>query len=274
MKTVLNVCVILAASAANGAQPGNTKAPSQCPRFLGTTVSPRAFDQAFEHLAKISPKGEFETTVQYESRKAAAIGTVDGPLLISKLPESSEYFVYDADQQKLTIKSYAFDNTSFDVWTAFYSAKANTLEASTSGNIEVVISETDVKTGSYEGGNAFGAKAEITKISRTTNAIFQRKAKDYRDTLFVSKGKDGEIGELSLAPADAQALKPQLRLAFVVWPKDPFVIKSEFLFGRTTVSNPREITVHATVLIADIECGLLLDSTNKVLGAYEAQFRN
>jgi hypothetical protein len=241
---------------------------SRCSSYVGSPISAQSFDVAIERLTNLSPKGEFETTAEYASRTEAANLAASEPLIIAKEPESVEYFRYDADTQKLQVQSYAFDNTNFQAWEAFYAAKEHRLTANTTDNLDVVISVATESTGTHVATNSFGVRVEVQELTQTTKAIFQRNGR-YPDTLFRHRDKDGVIGELSIAPSDAKALKPQLKVAFVVRPKEPYLIRSTYPLGTPTVSNPRQITVHATVLIADFECGLLLDGTNKVIGAYD-----
>lgn len=246
----------------------------QCSSYLGKTITPETFDAAIEGFSKLSPKAEFETTAEYETRKSSTLKSIEGPLIISKAPESAEYFKYDADAQKLRVQEYAFDNTNFQAWDAIYSARETKLNADTLSNIDVVVSEKQVTTGSHTAMNSLGAKLEVQDITVLTSAIFQRSAVRPGESIFLQQNKDRVIGELSLSPQEAQILKPQLGIAFVVWPKEPFLIRASYPLGQPTVRSPKKITVNATVLIADFECGLLLDGANKVIGAYDAQFRN
>lgn len=243
---------------------------AQCSAYVGTTVSPKSFDAAAQAFSSLAPKGEFETTAAYEARRSGALGGVSGPLLVSKEPEDRKYFEYDADDQRLTIKSYAFDNTGFDAWGAFYSAGYyGKIEASTVGNIDAVISQADKPAGTYEASNSFGAKATVLKIARTTKAIFERKSDSISGGLFPQADKSPySAGVLELGPSEAQQLKPQLRLAFVVEPKEPFFVKGTRSVGETTVRNPTDITENFSILIADFRCGLVLDGSSKVLAAY------
>jgi hypothetical protein len=242
----------------------------QCSEYVGQTVAPQSFDSAIKGYTAIAPKGEFETTAAYEARRNAALGGSTRPLIVSKEPEDRKFFEYDADAQRMGIKSYAFDNTGFDAWSALYSAGYyGKLDADTSGNLDVVISQTQKPGGTYEASNSFGAKAVVQRIAQTTKVIFQGKAPSVFAGLFPQADKEPyEIGYLNLSPSEAQQLKPQLRLAFVVEPKEPYVIEGTRSVGDTTVRNPTDVTEDFAILVADFRCGLLLDGSNKVLGSY------
>lgn len=241
---------------------GPAVAQDQCSAFKGTTIAPKTFDQAVLSLNAPTPKGEFETTAAYQARLAQAGSS--GPLIISKKPEGSQYLEYDADQGAFAVKSYFFHNTNFPAWETFYHAK-NGVEASTLRNIDVTIASTDVATGSYSGQNGFGAKATITKITRTVKAIYDREAR-YDEDLFITKSSS--LGYVPMSIEQAKVFKQQAKIAFLVMPKSPFVTRASFSYGKTTVSNPTDVTVDATVLNADIQCAFLTDAANKVLEAY------
>lgn len=240
-----------------------------CDSYVGMNIAPQTFDAAIQGVAGISPKGEFETTAQYESRKAAAGGGA-ATLIISKEPEDRKYFEYDADNQRLAIKSYAFDNVGFDAWSALYSAGYyNKIKAGTSGNLDIVVSRTERPVGTYEASNSYGANTTVQKIERTTQAIFQGESPSVMASLFPQAERSPyEVGSLSLSPAEAQQLKPQLQIAFVVVPMEPYVIRGTHSVGETTIRNPNDVTENFTMLIADFKCGLILDGDNKVLGSY------
>lgn len=67
-------------------------------------------------------------------------------------------------------------------------------------------------------------------------------------------------------------LKPTLQLAFVVAPKAPYYLSALYDYPSTpTIRNPREVKNEVSALIADIQCGLVLDPTNIVLGGFETR---
>lgn len=276
----LALAIVIGVSAANevGAAP-KTKDLSRgssmsCQHYVGQVIEPKTFDAAVAAYAAIPSKSEFETTAQFQARKAAALANVEaGDLIVALNPTDRKYFQYDADAQVLRIIRYAFDNVSFAAWEAFYSAGLyNKIPVSTAFNIDLVVSQEDRETGTYEASNAYGAKAQILKIDRTSKVIFQRAARSYDDQLFPSANKEPySVGQLQLSPEQAIALKPGLKLAISVSPKEPFFVSGTHKPGKTTLQNPRDISEHFSVLFADFKCGLVTDAENKVLGAYPAQ---
>ena len=263
LRTILFASACLVATAA-GAQ-------TQCQSYAGQTIAPLTFDQALTRMPSLAPRGEYETTAQYEARRAAA-GGGRGPLVILKQPENRDTFIrYDADNGRLGIQGYAFDNTNFDAWTALYGTPhADTLNPSTIGNRDVVISSRDTPAGTYQGRNAFGATWTVTRINRTTQAIYEGPQPGLTTSLFPSAERSTNIvGYLDMSPEVAQRAKPTLKLAFVVEPREPFVVRRTYAGrGRITIQNPRDVTENTIILVGDIQCGLVLDATNRVLAAY------
>lgn len=255
------------------AAPSTAALAQSCESYVGQPVNLLTFAQALTYVPNVEPKGEFETTAEFETRRQQATAGKGGPLLVSKAPEDRKYLEYDADAQRLGIKMFAFDDTGFSATDAFYNiAAANSLEASSFANFDTVISTNENVAGSYEGQNAYGAKATVVKVTRKIEAIFDRPRDlktDQNSGLFPAADKSPHmVGYLSLSTTEAQRLKPLLKLAYVVEPKQPYVVKRSYLSGKTTVASPREVTEDVTVLIADIKCGLVTDDKDVVLGAY------
>lgn len=251
------ISLMASALMATGAHAGT------CDSYVGKTVAPKAFDQAILSINAPAPKGEFETTAAYQARIQGAGG--NGPLIISKRIEDRKYLEYDADRGAFKVLSYLFDNTNFPAWEALYTTPG--LDPSTMSNLDIAFDSSDVATGTYSAQNGFGARATITKLTRTVKGVFERPAKGYSESLFPSK--DGVIGYLPMEPAQAQAFRQTAKIAFVVVPKSPYVVRRTFGYGETTISNPTDVTVNSTILIADIQCGLIMNPVNQVVAAFD-----
>ena len=130
-----------------------------------------------------------------------------------------------------------------------------------------MISQSEKPNGTYLSQNSYGASAVVTKIDRTIYSIFEAENPPGEHDLFVNK-KGDELGSLPMDAATAQRIKPTLKIAFVVVPRAPFLVQGSHSVGKTTVTNPTDITEHFKIMIADLQCGLLMDNTNKVLAAY------
>jgi hypothetical protein len=236
-----------------------------CSNYVGQVVAPKTFEQAIAAFGNVAPKGEFETTAQYQAR--IATGGAGGALIVAKKPEDAKYFEYDADNQVLNVKSYAFHNTNMGWWEAFYKAKPVGVMASASSNLAIVVSQSEKPAGTYSAQNSYGASTTVTKINRTTYSIFESEAPLGDRNMFVGE-KGGMLGSISMDIATAQRVKPALKIAFVVVPKAPYLVQGSQTVGKTTINNPTDVTEHFKIMIADMQCGLLTDGSDKVLAAY------
>lgn len=250
---------------------GPAYAQAQCHDWIGKAAKVSSFDEAIKPFTAVSPKDEFETTAAYEARRAKALGNSVSTIVVRNKAEDPKFFEYNADRGELAIKRYAFHNTTMNLWSAFYNLGLHDkMKVGVLGGLYFVASESDKVTGTYEASNAYGAKVEVAKIDRTTKAVFDRGG-GMDDELFPrAKRPDYNVGVLKLTTEEARRLKPQLKTAYVVKPKPPYILQGTHSFGKVTVQNPRDITVHFTMLVADIQCGLLLDGSSKVLAAYSA----
>lgn len=234
-------------------------AQNQCDSYLGQTIAPITFEQAIARAKKApSPKGEFETTAAYEARIAKeSQGSV---LIIRKIIEKGRnnynFLKYDADKQEFVVRKYFFHDYAIPALEIFQHAN-NGVNANFF-NIDMMISASEIAAG--------GGGKEKAKIKRTITAIFERESRDYKDGLFP--GDSATIGYVPMDVERAKTFKPQARIAFVVAPKAPYVTRTEFTYTDQGIMPPTPVAVSATVLNADIQCALLTDDKNLVLGAF------
>lgn len=252
------------AVAAHVAAPAAGQTTDVCAPYQNQIVSPLTFDEVTEKFAKVpKTKDEFETTAEFQARQIAALGGQPGLFVIRKEPDR-KYIKYDADTQKMQIETYLFDNANFSMTDVL--KYESPIKYSSFDNVDVVISETEKPVGSYEGSNAFGAKAKIIKVQRTIKAIFDREGTGISDSLFDNGGRSTLI-ELTTPPAGAKRIKESIQTAFLVRPFAPYVLHGDGRAGSPTITRPIDIETDTTVLFADIQCAFILDPSNKVLGA-------
>ena len=146
----------------------------------------------------------------------------------------------------------------------------NSFSPNSDQNVDVVISDRDTLIGSYEAANVFGVRTQIRKYRRTTAAIFDHAGQAGQNDLFPTATESTQffVGALALSATEARALKPTLSLAFVVRPKAPYLLTGSRIAVSPSLDVPKQIVDDYSVLIADIQCGLVLDGTGKVLAAY------
>jgi hypothetical protein len=268
------VLAVVGLSLSEESAASKTRQSGKCQNFVGQVIEPQLFSNVVTAYADLPEKSEFETTAQYEARRANALASANGKsLTIALEPTDRKYFEYDADLQHLNIIKYAFDNIGFPAQDAFYAAGfRDRIEVSDLFNLDLVVSEKDEEAGTYEASNAYGAKVQVQKINRTTEVVFQDKLEFSDEGLFPNANKEPySLGYLELSPEQAKALKPSLKLAMSIVPKEPYLVSGTHLLAEATIRNPREVTQSFTILIADFQCGLVMDAENKVLAAYVAR---
>ena len=109
----------------------------------------------------------------------------------------------------------------------------------------------------------------IDKFQQVTAVIHERRGRNDKEFLFpgAEYGSD-VIGVLPLSPAAAQRLKPRLRTAFVVAPKEPHLDMGSHVPMKVTLDVALDVQEHFVILMTDIRCGLLMDETGRFLAAY------
>ena len=248
-----------------GASPALAQSHDVCKSFQEQVIQPITIDTALaRYKAAVLKKDEFETTVQFQARQQTAVGTSTGPIIISKVVDP-QYIKYDADTQEFTVQTYLFDNQNMNYDVLGY---PKPIGAGIVGNVDIVISETEMPSGTYEASNSYGAKTTVVKIARVTKGVWERSFPSMTNDLFQNGASGANLVTLKLPPEQAKAIKGQLRIAFLVVPKFPYIVHGVGPVGRTTVARPIEITNDLTVLTADIQCAFLTDGANKVLGSF------
>lgn len=245
-----------------------------CETYVGQIIAPLSIETVIAATSKLpSQKDEFETTEQFNTRVINALGTVSGSYIITT-KFNPEYAVYDADTQRFKIEYYALDNINAS-WEAVFGygdpLYGKVKYSQVSGGIDIVVSYVEDLTGTYRGTNAFGASTTITKIRRTVKGIYDREAQ-YGETLFAPAPKYGEktnttIVELHADAMTARTLKSAFKAAVVIVPKSPWYGDEKKNWGKPTLQAPRDIDETVIAVIADIQCALITDSSNKVLAA-------
>lgn len=243
---------------------------SRCRPYLGQIVAPVTFKDAVAPFRKSAPKSEFEAAWQYEKRLSAALKKPNGEFIIEKAPEDPKFLDYNAGISKLTISSYAFSNTLMDYYSAISSAGLDQkVQPDCDKNIEVVMSDKTKVLGVHRTTRRDGSSVLSYDVHRTVQAIFDGASQGIRHNLFPAADEaPHDVGWLYLSPEEAKRLKPRLKLAFVVVPKDPYFVMGSHRPTRLTLSQPGNVREDFSILFADIQCGLVLDDRNKVLGSY------
>lgn len=248
----------------------SASADNLCISYVEQTLSPRTFEQVLRNLPPVViPKGEFESTTAFETRIRDASALSGGDIILHRPVDEQTFpdpLAYDADKQVFEVRSGAFD------WGTTNWSKAFSLGASGSTgyfDVATVISRNDKTVGYYNASNALGVSAQISKIVRSTDSVWVRKENRSGDKMFNADKQD-VVGNFPLSPAEAQASKPFLKFALVIKPKPPFLVSDSGPILAPTLADLRSINEKRRILIADVKCGLVLNSSNKVLAAFAA----
>ncbi len=261
--------------------------PKEPPAPTFTTIvsemgSPVTFDSVFAQVREIPRfKDEFETTSQFEERQAVARADCEKLYLI-ETPVDDEYARYDADKQILVVVTYALTNTrasSDELNAAFgYGSElrksGQELGFSTiSSNVMWALPRERRNVGTYDGSNAFGATATITKQEGVARGVFEREGK-YKENVWVEAPEPYKYGketpepvafEIKADPSTAKALKEGgLRAAILVSPAPPFYVTGVDTFSPT-LRAPYDRKTDVRYLIGDIQCAALYDANGKLL---------
>ncbi|WP_374414900.1 hypothetical protein [Novosphingobium colocasiae] len=237
-----------------------------CARYVGTVVTPTTFDALAQTLPKIAAKGEYETTSQYEARKAAALSRAPTGLSVLVLPTDRDYARYEADDETLFVQAGAFQagayspnvKAQFPAW----SAVARGVPEGTG----LFVSDSQRLVRTYTAQNAFGASFRVSVIDRNTKALHLT-----TEQLFpFAKFKSSPIMGMRLPLAKAPQVRQTFKVALVLQPVAPFVVTGMSDEFRPTVREPQEYTDRVTLLVAQPKCGLVLASTMHVLASADA----
>lgn len=258
---------------------------NSCKGYIGTTVSPISFNEAYNKVSVFSPKGEFETIAEYEARTKDI--KIPSQLIIAKKADikssiGRDLIFYNAENNILKISEFAFHNINIG---QHLISKHDTPEIdfdySSSFYHSVPFSETKISTEYYSASNSYGTKTEVQRnIVNAELLIDPRKAgvsvsmfKSLYPYSLTSEENNNVIGEVKLVPEEAKSIKDVASLAFVVEPSKPYKTRKTYIFPEAKTSRPYENKYTTDILIAKIQCGLWLDANSKVIGAYPVNFK-
>ena len=156
---------------------------AECTSYSGQSVTPITLDELMSVVSKLpNVKDEFETTQAFEARVASATAGMDRPHIVW-IPLDPKYINYDADARTLSVKIYALSNEMTDYYGVFgygtpYHGKIKT--STLGSHINVVVRRPEERDGSFTAQNSFGAVANVTRVIRRTQALFEREGGSWR----------------------------------------------------------------------------------------------
>jgi hypothetical protein len=237
-----------------------------CKQYEGTIVTPTTFDALALSLPKVAPKGEYETTAQFEARKSSALAKAPTGLSVLIVPTDRDYATYEADDETLFVQAGAFQAGAYSPHVEAVASAWLALGKGEPQGIGLFMSDKERVIRTYSAQNILGATTRVSEIDRETKALHL-----VTDELFrFAKWKRSPVIGLTLPLAKAPSLKQSFRVALVVKPVAPFVTRGDFDGPPAKVGRPTQYTDHATLLIVEPKCGLVLDSSQRVLASADA----
>ena len=252
---------------------GPTSALAQsCESWVGQEAELATFDTVVEQL-RTAPleRGEYETTAEFEQRQSRSAASIPDRIVIQGIFDP-KHVTYDADAASLRVSAFALRNLNTDYSRVFGFGTAfdGKVDYGAYSNVDVVVFQSETATGTYTASNAYGAYRTVTEITRVQKAIFDREAVGFSDEPFVSqaKGSDANIGTVPMSVPETKAIKATGKVAYVASPKWPYYATGIKTWDPT-ISRPTDVTNHIEVIVADLQCALLLSANNFVIAAFE-----
>lgn len=262
-----------------------------CPVKAGETVSFVSPKAAFTAVSvPVLTKGEFESSAEFEARKAAQ-GAVNVPeTLMVEGTYFPDHVTYDADTERYRLNKYAWANVgsgyeraSYPLDRAYFdSIGKDDHYASNVPIFGVGLSQERVLTGKYQASNAMGASVIVQKQDTLHFGVFDSSlpmSKIYEEdprlvhweTLDEPStdpspyyDKRDAVVYLPMPLADAKKLKKDFKVGFALRPKAPFTVK-DTTQSEPTFDLPIENTNYYRILIADIQCAIITDMAGKIV---------
>ncbi len=282
MKTIL--ALMLSGMLAMQALVADILRAAECPA-VGDVVTFRNVEEVYASMSTASAaitesdltKGEFETTAQFEARKARAMAAAMAAMAAADLRRpvllggiyTPRYAEYDADNERFIIRTDAWDN-GFIRWRYVLCGGVLSCEFEPEprrglGNRAVVMAADQKDGGSYRASNAFGAEVTVRVTRSTEYGVFDEplrgeyEASEPEWAHELTMGEDDRPAVVLPVPLQhAPELKDTMRVGVLVRPKEPFTAR-----GFYSISSEYGITAH--IIVADILCAVITDRDRGVL---------
>lgn len=248
-------------------------AQSACPVPEQLLAEPASIADLFDGLSDQSvEKGEFETSEQFQARKAA-IG--DPPPLVIGVDLEPREFSYDADRQVFKVFIPSLEPSS--LYRKDYSVRAleDVLGDYRYGNpVQMKVRSEAAPEREYEATNGYGAATLVTEKQITSWVVFDNKGRHAfanGDNLFQER-KKYETAHLEIpVPLDqAPAMKSQIRMVALIDPRQPLTAEADYRIEPTR-QRPRDLRNHYKIVFADIQCVGALDGEGALLAHWKTR---
>ncbi len=258
------------------ASPTHMPLPVECPA-TGDSVTFRKVQEVYASMADLT-KGEFETTAQFEARKAEAMAAADfhQPVLLEGQYDPGQV-EYDADNQVFVMKTYAWDNMGIG-WDEVFGFR-NPYRIGPLSSFAPVqgvgLAQDEKVVRSYRASNSFGTEVTVGVVERTVYGVFDRPLpRKPGSGLNASKPEwnyqltTGEYNSptvvIPVPLQHAAEMKNKMRVGVMVRPKEPFTATGE-RHWLPKIHRPTETNQTTNLIVADILCAVITDQDGVVL---------
>jgi hypothetical protein len=232
---------------------------SSCSSYVGRQLTPSSFADLWRQLPEVAPKGQFESSADYERRLAEAQGASREPVFV-RGARPADGLSYNADRQELTIYGRAFGAGRINFRDVFGFDRSKLDNFSSAIGFELESRETSRET--YQATNAFGARADVLRTNREVDTIWERAGRLGESSL-VEMPAYGPV-RMKVAPRDARDVIENGSTAFLLTPKPPFR-RTGSSGVAPSFGSPRERVDSINVIISDIRCAFLLSGSGRVV---------
>ena len=198
-----------------------------CPA-IGTNVELRQADEVYEYLSsqEVEPKGEFETTAEFEKRKNQAYQKLAAKPVMTISGNSNMGFEYDADNQRFAISENGVICKSHDSCLCDFNNYPTE-------EIGCTVDSELTEVGTYIAENSFGASVTVKQSKLVLYEIFMKPGESDEFSY------NGNTFYVHVPIEKAKKLKEQLQIGYVVKLTEPFSL-NDVVVSSPTLDNPFE----------------------------------
>lgn len=238
-----------------------------CKGYIGQVTSPASFALLTTGLPDTSPKGEFETTAQYQARLAGAARQPTGRPFIVSVPANRDRLRYEADDKTMFVEAGAFRVGQFSDEAGAELSASISIPEGLNGGTRIFHSVGAAKLiRSYSARSRSGVPFKVTEFERMTHALYVTAPKLFG----FARAKESPVMGFEVPLTRAPQLKAGLSLALAIEPRAPFQWKGSFGPTVPSLGTPNVYKERTIVAVVAARCGLVLDSQNRVLAAMDA----
>ena len=254
-----------------------------CPVRVGELAQYVEPKQIYDDLKALDlTKSEYETAKEFEARVRESLNhdTVATSHLL-RATYFPDHLTYVAEREEFIVEKYAWANLGVgwdDVFGGWGVYDGKQLSKNPWGMEQVssltpvqgvgLLSEEEI-VGTYTASNAMGATVQVTEIERNVYAVFDRPGRDSWKCELKSGQLDTCSVRLGVKRENARSLKDGLSVGILARPKPPFAATGTRTW-KPTIQDPRDVTAHYNVIVADILCAVLTRPDGRIVKTIDA----